>query len=253
MHELQKVVQQQVADLQQDQDEPDEDLKTTEKAFPVVAVGTPENRKPAAAADGMCTAVENPVKSLDSVKPTAAQWEAVMKEFHTAKASVTHWLSDHKGQFSEKTLQWMNKRVADTELIRPPTASQPDLAWRGIATLGNLNAATPGISVGGGMIQWVIAHPERARFEFARLLAQNWAPCEVAKVDATAPWKDLVQCLDLSVEADPSKACGAGSYSEAGWAVSSVVGAAASPPGCKLPAFDNASVAGCVKKMGVQL
>ena len=249
---VQQSVQKKIAQMDEDEDAPVQDLKV-DKAE-AIAHPTDATRAPAAAADsGVCTSTEFPGKSPESVKPTAAEWQAVMREFHAAKTQVGQWLVAHKTQFSEKTFQWMQARVTGAQLISPPADSMPDLSWRGIGVIGESDTQAPVIRVGGGMIKWVAEKPQRARFEFARLLAQAWAPCEIAKIDTKAPWKDLVSCLDLSVEADPEKVCGAGSYSEAAWAVSSVVAAAASPPGCRIPAFDKVTVADCAKKMGVPL
>lgn len=239
-----------IAQLQEDEDTPDQDLKASVPVAPVTKARGPASGPVSEAA---CTSVEYPGRSPESAKPTAVEWAAVMKEFHGAKFQVSHWLSEHKSQFSEKTFQWMQSRVSDAELMSPPQDQAPDLSWRGIGVLGELNTKVPLISVGAGVIKWVAEKPQRARFEFARLLAQTWAPCEIAKVDATAPWKDLVACLDLSAEADPAKVCGPGSFSEAGWAVSSAIAAVASPPGCRIPAFEKATVADCMKKSGVQL
>jgi hypothetical protein len=59
----------------------------------------------------------------------------------------------------------------------------------------------------------------------------------------------LLKCMGLKEQDwDATKSCAAGSQSEAGWAVASAVAAKVSPPGCVLPAFQNAAVFQCVTK-----
>ena len=105
------------------------------------------------------------------------------------------------------------------------------------------------IRVGGGFFKLVTKNPARARFELARLLAQTWSPCEMHKLGGQAPWKGFLSCMQMSAQADPAKDCGPSSFSETGWAVSSALAAVASPPGCRIPAFDQKPVSRCLAEV----
>ncbi|MCM2324576.1 MAG: hypothetical protein NDJ90_15055, partial [Oligoflexia bacterium] len=86
--------------------------------------------------------------------------------------------------------------------------------------------------------------PARGKFELARLVAQTWSPCELQKLQAAQAWDPVLECLEVR----ESGACNVGTYSEAGWAVSSVVAATIAPPGCTLPALTRTDVVACLKK-----
>jgi hypothetical protein len=264
LHELKTRITKKIQKLEEDEDVPEEDLRVaspTQAAVigpslteppQVVAVDLKDrNREPAAS--GECVTEEFPGRSPETAQISKTGWDAVMEEFHGAKTQLAAWLDAHKSRFSEKTYQWMGKRIADARLQRPPSSDEPDLSWRGTGSVSAMSDQTLLIRVGAGFEKWVSEKPQRARFELARLLAQAWAPCEMAKVDSSAPWKDFVSCMDLVNEADPAKACGKSTVSEAGWAVSSAIAAQATPPGCKIPAFNRAPASECLKKIGVEL
>ena len=255
VHELGKKLKQKLAKMEEDEDAPEQDLRVAEPAFAAAGAPAFKTSEPVreSASPGQCVSEEFPGRSPETAQISKIGWESVMEEFHGAKSLLTSWLEAHRSQFSEKTYQWMSDRISDARLQRPPSAEEPDMSWRGIGAVTYLSGKTPMIRVGAGFEKWVTEKPKRARFELARLLAQTWAPCEMAKVDSSAPWNAFVSCMDLGKEADPSKACASGTFSEAGWAVSSAIAAAASPPGCKIPAFDRAPAAECLKKIGVSL
>ena len=264
LHELKTKITKKIQKLEEDEDVPEEDLRVaapiksgapataTSESAQIVAVDFGKTtREPAS--PGECVSEEYPGRSPETAQISKTGWDAVMDEFHGAKAQLTSWLEAHKNQFNEKTYQWMAKQIANARLQRPPSADEPDLSWRGIGSVSSMSDQTPLIRVGAGFEKWVAEKPKRARFELARLLAQSWAPCEMAKVDSSAPWKDFVSCMDIQKEADPTQACGKNSVSEAGWAVSSAIAAQAAPPGCKIPAFNRAPASECLKKIGVEL
>ena len=143
----------------------------------------------------------------------------------------------------------MEKHIQEVKLQRPPVADEPDLAWRGVAVLGKDLDGEPMIRMGNGFLKLLVREPERGKFELARLAAQTWAPCEFQSGDQKAqsamPWGALVKCLGVQ---EPN-ACGPGTYSEAGWAVSTVLAYKVANPGCKIPALAESSVAACVNEI----
>src|SRR5690606_26170291 len=149
----------------------------------------------------------------------------------------------NRANIGEKAAGLMEERVRGLRLQRPPAAEEPDLSWRGIASLTEDSLGYM-VRVGGGFIKLAQKDPPRARFELARLLAQSWAPCELTKngVDGAAIWAPLLKCLGVEEKAG----CAAGSYSEAGWAISTTLAAVVANPGCTVPAFAEAERAKCV-------
>ncbi len=246
-------------EAEEDEDTPTEDLS-------VASPNSKQVRDPAASSAGdaasgsdvgFCAVTEFPGKGPDETHVSQKEWAVTMEQFHSAKASLIVWLKDHRSQFSPKTYQWMEAQISDARIERPSSHSfeaEPDVAWRGIAVpaIEKNESGLPQsvIRVGGGFLQWVSTHPQRARFELSRILAQSWAPCAVNRIDPNSPWKDFLNCMNMQAEADAAAACANGSYSEAGWAVSSAIAAVATPPGCRVPAFEGASASACVKKMG---
>jgi hypothetical protein len=253
-------LQNKLAQLNQDEDEPTEDLSKSAKEpkkTKDLKVAEAKTIPAAADANGVCISIEYPGRGPENAAISNDDWHTIIGQFHNAKSLLTAWLEAHQSQFSKKTYQWMSTQVTGALLQRPvnPPAvnEEPDLMWRGVAVLDEGKTGAPVVRVGGGFAKLVLSQPERGRFEFARVLAQTWAPCQIAKVDATSPWKGFLGCMKLDGEADATKACGQNTYSEAGWAVSSAVAAIASPPGCRIPAFEKISATECVKKVGVSL
>jgi hypothetical protein len=252
MHDLQQKLKQKFVKLNEDEDAPEQDLKIKGTKTSADAKDKVEQTRDPASA-GQCAPEEFKGKGPEGGQISKKDWGIVMDQFHDSKTRLIGWLTEHKAQFSEKTYLWMSSRISEARLQRPPSEEEPDLAWRGIGVATELNSKVPLIRVGSGFAEWINQKPQRARFELTRLLAQTWSPCEMQQVDSTSPWTGFLTCMDMSAEADAGKACGNNTYSEAGWAVSSAVAAAASPPGCRIPAFEKASSAQCAKKMGVSL
>src|SRR6185437_13304866 len=122
----------------------------------------------------------------DAPEISKADWHHVMDQFHDAKDLLAAWLTDHQAKFPPKTYEWMHNQVTEARLERPAVPpvidEEPDLSWRGI---GVYEGGAPLIRVGSGFARLVSSDPVRARFELARLLAQTWSPCEMAKVAKT--------------------------------------------------------------------
>ena len=198
-----------------------------------------------------CAAVEYRGDGPEQTKVTKAEWAAVMDQFHSAKSSLTSWLNHHRREFPDATFAMMEREVKDLKIQRPPAADEPDLAWRGIGIYTQGNEAEPMIKIGGGFVKLASKRPARAKFEMTRLVAQSWAPCEMARAsgpnggDAVATWNPLLKCLGVT----EAQNCAQGTYSESGWAVSTTVAAAVSPPGCQIKAFASPELAKCMKQI----
>lgn len=177
------------------------------------------------------------------------QWDRVMTQFHNAKKDLISWLDGHRYQFTKEVSDHMEIEVRELRLQRPPTPDYPDLAIRGIGIWTRPQGERPIIKLGGGFAKLVERNPARARFELTRLIAQTWSPCELKKSPISShlpqegPWNSLVTCLGVHDD----NACQAGSFSEAGWAVSSALASVASPPGCTVPAFAPGVGDSCLK------
>jgi hypothetical protein len=234
--------------LTEDQDVPQKDLGKTQRVS--------DSRDPAsstASGPGMdgetCSSFELRGDGMAETHFSNEEWTKVMDVFHESKTDLQGWLVAHKTEFPGGLSNWMSQQIEAAKVQRPPVSEEPDLSWRGIGVLARTGAGTesvPLIRIGGGFVKMVVTQPKRARFELSRLLAQSWNPCDLP-TGAMATWEPLLKCLGVNQQ-DTSKACAAGSESEAGWAVASAVAATASPPGCTLPAFKTVSAFSCVTK-----
>jgi hypothetical protein len=203
-----------------------------------------------ALSDKSCKSIEYRGDGLKLTKLTAADWEATMKQFRAAKEELLGWLAKRRKEVPDKTAQLMEEQLKRLRIQRPPTADEPDLSWRGIGVLTYTSPESPMIRAGSGLVKLVTKQPERAKFEMMRLVAQAWAPCELQKLDTgSIPWSPLLKCLNVADEG----ACPVGSYSEAGWAVSTALATAFAEPGCTVPALNNATAAACLKKIPLPL
>ncbi|NDD92723.1 hypothetical protein EBZ37_11615, partial [bacterium] len=154
-------------------------------------------------------------------KITKGQWALVMDQFHDAKAKLLSWLVAHKAEFSVAQFELMEKQIKKLKIQRPPAEEEPDLAWRGVGVHTQArDGVDPILRVGGGVVTLVEQDPARARFEFVRWVAAAWSPCELSRVAGANPWGPMLSCLGVS-----DSSCAAGSFSEAGWAVTTTVAA----------------------------
>jgi hypothetical protein len=209
--------------------------------FPVRNLAVSGNSR---SASGVCNSIEFRGDGFQRTHVTPEDWKQVMKQFHFAKRRLQSWLDKHPKKMTEKTLVFMRSQLEQMKILRPPTLDEPDLSWRGIGvwTLGEKNI--PSLRLNSGFIKLIHQYPQRAQFEMTRLVAQSWAPCELQRAGVESPWNSLLKCLDVSEE----QACAAGSYSEGGWAISSVLAASISPPGCELPVFSHSKRGECLAK-----
>ncbi len=196
-----------------------------------------------------CASIEYRGDGPEHTKITKDEWGKVMTAFHGAKGELLTWLRKHKRELPDRTAKLMEKQVRELRIQRPPAVEEPDLTWRGIGVWTQDVAGAPMLRVGSGFVKLVNKQAARGKFEMTRLVAQAWAPCELQRVDAGAPWDPLLKCLNINEE----RACAAGTYSEGGWAVSSAIATKLANPGCAVPAFADASMAACLKKFPLPL
>lgn len=192
--------------------------------------------------DGVCSSIEFRGDAPEILEVTQEEWSRVMSAFHSAKGELLSWLNQNKAKFPAETHAQMGSQLRALKLARPPSKEEPDLSWRGIGVWSVDRNGAPVIRIGGGFVKMMRLDPSRGKFELTRLMAQTWAPCELERVSAGNPWTPLTDCLEV----DTSQGCAVGTYSEAGWAVSSVVAAAVADPGCSLPALKDARHAQCI-------
>lgn len=197
----------------------------------------------------MCSSLEFRGDGPDGTQVTEEEWARVMTLFHGAKGELLGWLRRYKQELPDKTAYIMEAQVRYLKVQRPPALDEPDLTWRGIGVWSQDLLGEPILRLGSGFLKLVMRNPQRGKFEMTRLVAQSWAPCELQRMDAGAPWEPLLRCMGVS----EAQACGFGTYSEAGWAVSSALASLVADPGCTLPVFMQASVAACAKRIPLPL
>jgi hypothetical protein len=184
--------------------------------------------------------------------PAQEDWDEVMRVFRGIKADYKAFLVKHKWNMPDPVLEAMQERMAGLRIQRPPAKEEPDLAWRGVAVLTRDPEGRPLVRLGAGFPKLVKERRTRARFELARVMAQVWAPCELAAIKIESPWDPLLRCMKMN----DSQGCAAESYSEAGWAVSSVLARKVAAPGCELPALAGqagAGLAACANEIPLPL
>ncbi|MBU6375712.1 MAG: hypothetical protein KGQ59_06935, partial [Bdellovibrionales bacterium] len=167
------------------------------------------------------------------------------------KIELVEWLRQNAEFFPPSHLAKMELEIRQTRVMRPQTHFETDLAWRGIAswTRPQIGSLVPGerpalIHIGDGFLKLYSKDRDRARFELARVLAQAWAPCEMASDGKTfTAWNSVLECLGLAPE---KKGCSAGMVSESTWATSSAVAALVAPVSCEIPAFQGGKIQSCL-------
>jgi hypothetical protein len=189
---------------------------------------------------GLCTSVEYPSDG----RVTTADHQAFQRLLSGAKDVLMGWIQHHKAKFPATTYEALRNQIRSLRLGEPGPSQDPDITHRGIG-VWTKDKSGPIVRVGPGFATLLKKNPERARFEMIRLAAQGWSPCELQKLGAAEPWSAYLRCMGIP---DSETGCGAGDYSEAGWAVSSAVASVLAKPskmGCTLPAFADDSHAEC--------
>ena len=176
-----------------------------------------------------CAPLEIPGRGPASVQVGKAEWDEFMKMYRGVKEQYAAWLGLRVTEENHGSLGWMIESIGGLKVQRPPTVSEPDLAWRGIAVLSHEPSGEPMIRVGDGFLAFMKHEPKRAKFELARAMAQVWAPCAVSSAHKSVNWKEL------GVAKVEKENCEAPGVSDAAWAVSSAVAVQVADPGCSVP------------------
>jgi hypothetical protein len=197
-------------------------------------------------ASGVCEPIEYRGAGPSQTRVTKAEWAKVMEQFHGAKTDLLGWLEKNRKHMPEAAAAQMERQVRELKVQRPPAVDEPDLAWRGIGIYTQGGEHDPLVKLGGGFMSLVRKSPRRARFEMVRLVAHAWAPCELARVASVeGAWNPLLKCLGV----DDGHSCGSGTFSEAGWAVSTSFASQLAAPGCLPLAFKDPATAQCLSQI----
>jgi hypothetical protein len=193
----------------------------------------------------ICRSSEFPGLGTEFSKITPKAWARVLDEYHEAKAITLAWIAEERmsGNLEIELAEWMDSQTRDIRIQRPPTAEEPDLSWRGVVAMSEDVKGDPLIRVGGGFLTLMDKDPRRARFELVRTISQTWSGCRLAQAKLKAPWKDYLSCMGV-----PASSCKAGSLGEDSWAVSTRVATQIASPGCRIPAFEEASASKCYSR-----
>jgi hypothetical protein len=171
------------------------------------------------------------------------EWDKVLVQFSKSKNVLKDWLKNDAHSFSEEAVSFLGAQLEGLKLEKPPILEQPDLSWRGIGVFSRNDSGSGSILLSPGFVRMLVRKPTRGAFEFTRLIAQVWAPCELADAGFQTAWDPLLKCLDIH----DNQGCAKGTYSEAGWAVSSSLATTLTPSDCKLPAFQSNEKFACLK------
>ena len=192
---------------------------------------------------GNCEAFEFLTSNPKTAAPTDAEWSPVLQMYRRAKANLTLLAESMESELTPEVLIALKERLQAVRIYRPPVAEEPDLAYRGIGVSTRDGQGNPIIRLGPGFVELHQKHPERARFEMSRLLAQAWAPCEFTSPAKTPAFASVLKCLGF----DQNFGCGPKNFSDAGWALSTVLANRIAPPGCMIPGLKSESIQACLK------
>ena len=217
----------------------------------VVAAETIADRKPSSVgatilttgvdASGQCVSIEFRGRGPQGRGWTDSEWKSVVTLFEKSRGELRTWLKKQKNGVTERAREVMESQIASLKVERPAN-DEPDLAWRGTAVWNFDAKGTSVVRVGEGFAQMIKNQPKRAAFEMTRAIAQTWAPCELVRLNTPHPWIGALKCLGVTEQ----ESCGVGSFSDAGWAVSTVVAKQVANPGCTIPALAGADVTQCL-------
>lgn len=198
---------------------------------------------------GACRSIEYRGDGLKFAKVDPQDWAQVEASFKGAQAGLIAWLNSHRKEFHDNTLATMENQVKSLNVELASAKNDPDLSWRGVGVYTRAQGGAPVLRLGQGFVKLVLKDPSRAKFEMTRLVAQAWAPCEILRAGGQDAWSPLLKCLDLKDES----ACTNGSYSEAGWAVSSVLATLVAPTSCWVAGLKDDRAVACLKKLPLPL
>ncbi len=216
----------------------------------VVAAETTADRRPSSAgsilttgvdAAGQCVSIEFRGRGPAARGWSDSEWKSVVAVFEKSRGELRTWLKNQKNGVTERAREVMESQIASLKVERPAN-DEPDLAWRGVAVWNFDVKGAPVVRVGEGFVQMIKNQPKRAAFEMTRAIAQTWAPCELVRLNTPHPWAGALKCLGVTEQ----ESCGVGSFSDAGWAISTVVAKQVSNPGCTVPALASDSVKQCL-------
>jgi hypothetical protein len=182
--------------------------------------------------------------------PKEKDWVPIRTAFHQAKADLEKWVVAHGAKLPEATREVLKERIRNVRIQRPPTAEEPDLAWRGMAAVTHDERGVSLIRVGGGFLRTFREQPVRAKFELTRLVSQvALSPCELnrAGLDGEFIWKPLAGCMGIKTGLSVAS-CQSQVFSEAGWAISTALAHVVSPSGCEIPGMASEAGPGCLKQ-----
>jgi hypothetical protein len=200
--------------------------------------------RPSKNESGQCVSVEYPGYGPVSGKFTEEEWSKVKAVYDAVKANLTSWLRAQKSVIPDATYKVMASQLQNVSLWRSPNREELDLAWRGILVYTQ-DAKHASVRVGSGFRDLVLNDNHRAKFEMARALSQSLVPCSLISKNVKQPWGPLLSCLGL----DSEESCNVGSYSEAGWAISTTLAAASADPGCKVIALESDKAQSCIASL----
>lgn len=222
--------------------EPRSALAELPKSLPTVLKSETKESPRKLSHQGFCRYPEYAGVPYESSDVSDKEWATVVSTFYSAKGRLLDWLHQHREDFSQKQVDILGTSIESMRLERPPYSDEPDLSWRGIAISGMDEAGKPYIRVGNGFVTFSKKHPKRALFELTRVIAQSWTDCDVQE---EGPWNPLMACMSLKEKGG----CEKGSFSEARWAVSTLIGYAVTKPSCRIPLITKEIEQSCIQKM----
>jgi hypothetical protein len=191
---------------------------------------------------GGCESFEFLTPDPASAAPSDAEWAPMLEMYRATKNKLIDYASQFEAELTPPVLEAMKEKMKAVRIYRPPGTDEPDLAFRGIGIYSQASGGTPVLRIGPGFVSLFEQHPERARFEMARLLAQAWAPCEFPAAPEGPVFNSLLKCLGV----DQKLGCDPRGFSDAGWALSTALANAVAYPGCEIPGLKTESVRACI-------
>ena len=176
----------------------------------------------------------------DPIFVSKKDWEAVVKEFRDSKRRLLIWLEMNEAKVPRETAELMEFKIKSLKIFGAPWKKEPNLRWGRAGFFMVEKDGSPSLVVSPGFVELAKKDPKRSKFEMTRMVAQTWSPCELERLGGAPIWKELLDCMGLK-----SDICSTEGYSESGWAVSTVLGDRISPPGCRVPALQEAETKKC--------